>query len=73
MPAVDYAWAEPPQVVLVHQLLDYLADWSSIRDKVCILSYEEGVMVVNLECFFSSQRRPDCDSPSSTAPRVCIS
>jgi hypothetical protein len=43
VPAVDYPWAEPPQVVLVPQLLDYLVNWSSIRAKVCILSYEEGV------------------------------
>jgi hypothetical protein len=47
VPAVDYAWAEPPQVVLVPQLLDYLVNWSSIRAKVGILSYEEGVTVVN--------------------------
>jgi hypothetical protein len=48
VPAVDYAWGEPPQVVLILQLLDYLVNWSSIRAKVCILSYEEGVRVVIL-------------------------
>ena len=51
MPAVDYAWVELPQVVLVPQLLDYLVNWSSIRAKVRILSYEEGVMVVSFMRF----------------------
>ncbi len=47
MPAVDYVWAEPPQVVLASQLLDYLVSCYSIRAKICILSYEEGVTVVS--------------------------
>jgi hypothetical protein len=48
VPGVDYAWAEPSQVVLVPQLLDYLVNWSSISAKVCILSYEKGVTMVRL-------------------------
>jgi hypothetical protein len=48
VPAVDYAWAEQPQVVLVPQLLDYLVYLSSISAKICILSYEEGVTMVSL-------------------------
>ncbi len=73
MPAVDYAWAEPPQIVLVPQLLDYLVNWSSIRAKVCILSYEEGFRWSVLRDFLSSRRGPDYESSSRTAYRVCIS
>jgi hypothetical protein len=37
VPAVDYVWAKPPQVVLVPQLLDYLVNWFRIRAMVHIV------------------------------------
>ena len=48
MPAEDYTWAKPLLVVLVSQLFDYFFDWSRSKTKACILSYEEGIMMVSL-------------------------